>query len=351
LYRTKKLSSLIFAVILFVTLIPFSASAESVSEPELGCYDEAMMQQEIDKIMEQDGYGEGQHWKGSGQCYGFTCDVFSKIFGIDVSFSYNDGTEEERNLFVVGTVTEKSEAAELLNKARAGDILCYGYGASNPHSMLVYENIPNQKIKVYDANGTGKPNVVGFYDWTYESLINRIPAQSKRISLFRYTPTDLKLNDDSINLAYGASSQLIAYADTETFEKPQWYSDNTDVAAVNDDGMVHAIGVGTATVMCITGETSARCSVTVRPKYSLNIPAVTMEKSTLFNKQTCTLEVLVNESEQFEGAVQWTSSDPAIASVDKNGVVKAKKAGKVIITASFAVDDTACKRICIVTVE
>ena len=41
--------------------------------------------------------------------------------------------------------------------------------------------------------------------------------------------------------------------------------------------------------------------------------------------------------------LEWKSSDPQIASVDKHGCVKAKKAGQVIITASIAGERDSCK--------
>lgn len=102
-----------------------------------------------------------------------------------------------------------------------------------------------------------------------------------------------------------------------------WKSSDTAVVTVSDTGLVKAVGVGTATIKVSVGKASASCKVTVlQPvtSISLNRSSLTMEATDTFQ-----LQASVYPSNAADQRVQWTSSDPAVASVDENGLVTALK--------------------------
>ncbi len=80
--------------------------------------------------------------------------------------------------------------------------------------------------------------------------------------------TGISLNQSQMNLMIGGSSQLIATVmpDSTTNKVVTWASNDPTVATVNTNGLVSAIGVGTATITATTTDgsnLSASCVVTV----------------------------------------------------------------------------------------
>lgn len=97
-------------------------------------------------------------------------------------------------------------------------------------------------------------------------------------------------------------------------------SDNK-VVAVDSKGNLKAKATGKATITATIGKKSYTCDVKVYNPTISKISAVAKGKSVK-------LEVLNGR-----GTTKWTSSDPKIATVDKNGKVKGKAIGKVVISA------------------
>ena len=85
---------------------------------------------------------------------------------------------------------------------------------------------------------------------------------------FLIMATDIKLDMEKIAIEVGGKAHLKAKVDPKEAvnKKINWYSDNTEVAGIND-GMVSGRTVGTATVYAITddGNFYDKCTVTVTP--------------------------------------------------------------------------------------
>lgn len=83
----------------------------------------------------------------------------------------------------------------------------------------------------------------------------------------RVAATSCKLSESKIRLSVGESMQLSATVLPEdaTDKKLSWASSDASVARVSDDGQVTATGVGTAAILCQTGDglASAACEVEV----------------------------------------------------------------------------------------
>ena len=157
----------------------------------------------------------------------------------------------------------------------------------------------------------------------------------------RSSPTKVKLNASSGTLGVGmtytlkaniyySSSKYFTYSYEDALGVGKFYSSNAAVVKVDaNTGKVTAVGVGTASIMFKTlNGKSATCKITVKPAPT----SVTLSKSTLKLgvKMTSTLTAAFNS-----GAYGWkaySSSDPSVATVDGNGVVKAVGVGKTTIT-------------------
>ena len=124
-----------------------------------------------------------------------------------------------------------------------------------------------------------------------------------------------------------------------TYEgKVTWTSSNTEVATVDENGKVTALKEG-ETIIKVTAiendvEFTDECTVTVKEikMDSILIDASDFDLGLGREKQ---LNILFYpEDTTDDRTITWTSSDEEIATVDKNGVVKALKIGEVTITAT-----------------
>ena len=124
-----------------------------------------------------------------------------------------------------------------------------------------------------------------------------------------------------------------------------WKSSNEKVATVDKNGKVTAVKAGTATITATLGLKSAACTVTVKevvkptptPKPVTPTPAPVLtakaQAATIYAGGTTGNTTTINVTKSgITEAAKFTSSNPAVATVDANGKVTAKKAGKATIT-------------------
>ena len=141
-----------------------------------------------------------------------------------------------------------------------------------------------------------------------------------------------------------ATLQLTATVkpDNATNSDVTWSSNNTGVATVSENGLVTAVGGGTATITATAGEQSAECQITVNVSVTgVTITALegtqggTTESPAALNVDgTLRLTATVEPSNATNKAVTWSSNDTNVAEVNDTGLVTAKSAGKVTITAT-----------------
>ena len=150
-------------------------------------------------------------------------------------------------------------------------------------------------------------------------------------------PMELKVNGPTgtINTVFAP-----AEASYNTFDWLKFESDNTDVATVDNKGVVTPGVAGTAniTITATNGtETTADdkttvCVVTVR---YVNISGVTLDHETLgltYNGPSDTLKATVLEDDASDKTIVWSSSDENIVKVNQKGVVTPVNLGTATIT-------------------
>lgn len=119
-----------------------------------------------------------------------------------------------------------------------------------------------------------------------------------------------------------------------------WSSSNTAVATVDPSGLVTAVGDGTATLTATTqdGNKTSTSTVTVTtPTPAVHVSSVEVAPGTLSMdvNGTYTLNLLVHpQNVNSNFTVDWSSSNPAVASVAADGTVVALSAGTSTITAT-----------------
>ncbi len=157
--------------------------------------------------------------------------------------------------------------------------------------------------------------------------------------------TGVELNSTAITLNVQASRRLEAMVSPEnaTNKTVNWSSSNRSVAIVSSEGVVQAVGVGTATITVTTvdGNFQVSCRVTVvdptppepTPVHvtgvELNLTEMKFDEST---QPVGNLIATVNPTDADNKAVTWASSDPAVATVSESGAVQAVGNGTATIT-------------------
>ncbi len=120
-------------------------------------------------------------------------------------------------------------------------------------------------------------------------------------------------------------------------QKLEWVSDDTDIATVDENGVVTAVAPGTANIIARATygtELTAECKVTVEPRPVTGIAlAPGDERVELTPGATKTLSVIINPADATDKTVEWTSSDTDVATVDADGTVTAVAPGAAIVTA------------------
>jgi uncharacterized protein YjdB len=151
----------------------------------------------------------------------------------------------------------------------------------------------------------------------------------------------ITLNRNTMTLAVGDENSTLVpaiYPENATNKNIAWASSNKSVATVSADGIVSPISVGSAIIMATThdGNQTADCAIEV---VSEAIPAedayLNKNEVELIKGGTDSLAVHFIPSSATSQNVTWTSSNPLIATVDKNGVVTAISEGEAEIIAVF----------------
>ena len=149
----------------------------------------------------------------------------------------------------------------------------------------------------------------------------------------------LALDRTSITLTVGGSYTLkLTIPSRFTDKTVTWKSSNPDIVTVDKNGKITAKKVGSAEVTATVEGESVTVKVTVKEKTEEKDVEVTKigvsgdKEMNVGDSQK--LKLTVKPSNATNKDVKWESSDTSIATVDKNGKVKALKEGKVTITAT-----------------
>lgn len=164
--------------------------------------------------------------------------------------------------------------------------------------------------------------------------------------------TNVSLDQSSITLNEGETSQLTATVTPSdaTNKSVSWSTSNASVATVVD-GLVTAVGIGSATITATSddnGSISATCAVTVDPVNVTSVSIVNCPTADVLEGVTVDLDADVLPANATDKSVSWSSSDESKATVDANGVVTALVAGSVNITVTTT--DGSLTDVCSITI-
>ncbi len=143
-------------------------------------------------------------------------------------------------------------------------------------------------------------------------------------------PQSVAFTQKSLVLNPGAAQKLQLEYRYPLYTTAKFGSSNPQVVTVDSSGIVRAVEVGTATVT-VTLDNGASASMTVQVMPLLE--KITLDTDSMKLKPGAAKPLTAQGyPENTREPLEWTSSDPSIATVDANGVVRGVNYGTVTIT-------------------
>ena len=261
-----------------------------------------------------------------------------------------------------GTYTVNLDSPVEINEGNKFSVVVEVRNASGKTSYLAYERSMQSGRAGYWCTASAKENQ-SFIATPYGYWDDFGKARSCNFIIKAFTDNEtqtpvvevesVSLNKSEMTLTEGKSETLAATVTPENAENKSitWSSNNEAVATVDVNGTVTAKSAGTAVITATsTNGKSAGCTVTVEKK-QIPVTEVRLSESTVGIVEGSTYKLtatVLPENTTDSKNVSWSSNNEAVATVDANGTVTAKRAGTAVITATSTNGKTAG---CTVTVS
>jgi len=193
----------------------------------------------------------------------------------------------------------------------------YRYNPSGPWYDIGKDANENFRIKAYTVSGTQNP-----------------------ITNINITETDHTMHaGETYDLGDG-SQMTVEPSDTD--DTVVYTSSDENIATVSKDGLITAVRAGEAKITASAHTGTIKDSINIHVQLKKPAESITLSKTELklTKGETEKIEAVLTPANTDDYAT-WSSSDPAIATVDKEGNVTAVKEGKTIITATTVSGKTA----------
>jgi len=160
------------------------------------------------------------------------------------------------------------------------------------------------------------------------------------------TLTSIAVTPVSPSIAVGATLQFSAagtYGDgsTRSLTNASWSSSATDAATISATGLATAIAPGTTSITASSEGVSGTTSLSVEVERNLVSIAVGPANPSIVVGNTVQLNAIgtFNDGsvEILTNSVMWSSTDPAVASINAEGLVTGNAPGTIVIIASSGI--------------
>lgn len=209
---------------------------------------------------------------------------------------------------------------------------------TNANNKKVKWSTSNAKVATVDEKGNVKLKNAGTAVISCTSVGNPSVKATCNVTV-KQSVTGIKLNKTSIfrysDDLSGVQLTPTVLPDNAANKAVTWKSNNTAVAEVSSTGYVTLKGLGTATITCSSVSNPnvvGTCSVAVRQA----VTGITLNQEshlrTNADMSPLQLKATVAPSNAWNKSLKWESSNPAVATVTADGLVKMVGLGKATIT-------------------
>lgn len=227
--------------------------------------------------------------------------------------------------------------AKINSDALWPDVYYNSYGGTKPKVTSFSKALKAGEIDWYDGEGNlkGKERAFTLHD-AADAAGN---SSSSSSSESKIKEKGISFTSNEITLENGSSSRLTVVwnPDNVADKTLEWTSTNTGVADIDSDGVVYAMSAGTAVITAKSKNGYvAQCEVTVlQPVTTMSINYSGYD---FYQGSSIQLSATVGPDNASDKKLRWSSSDPSVASVDQNGLVKGIAPGQAIITVKSSND-------------
>lgn len=184
--------------------------------------------------------------------------------------------------------------------------------------------------KVATVSGSGTIKAVGCGSAQITAQVKGYSAKA----VFKVEVKGLLIEQKKSVIDKGQTIKLTAkhYSTKKEVTASQWESSNSKVAVVNKNGIVKAVGYGTARITAKYGSLIGACNTTVR----VPVSSVKLNKSsvTVSTGACAALKATVAPSNATYKTVSYKSSSPSVAKVSSSGKITGVNPGRTTITAA-----------------
>lgn len=247
----------------------------------------------------------------------------TKIWGANVSLGFNPNELEYVSCAQGGLVSGGS-------LFRNGSKVNFS-GMYNAKSGTVF----TVKFKILKDSGTSSLSLSSTENTDENGNVYSCSASGASVTVVK-SVTGISLNSSSFSLKKGETAQLTATVTPSdaTNKTVKYTSSNSNIAKVDSNGKITAVGGGTAKITATAGGKSAVCTVSVSVKQTGIAVSGSKDKS-VGEDSTLRLTTSKVPSDATDSyAVSWASSDNSVATVSGNGTVTGVKQGTAVITAT-----------------
>ncbi|MFM5028620.1 beta strand repeat-containing protein [Aeromonas rivipollensis] len=227
-------------------------------------------------------------------------------------------------------------------KGKLTAIATYSDNSTQDVSSQVVWNSSN--IGVATINLSGEVSAVSNGSATLTGRVGAVTSNGVSLSVTNASVNQIDLSATASTLAAGTKAQLTAVASYSDGSSQNitplvsWSSSDSDVATVSTSGEVTAVSPGTAVITGSFGGQISTLTVTVTAAtvsaIQISTPLTSLALGT--NGQLKALATYSDDTlVDVTGQISWSSSAPALVSVDANGQIKALAVGSAVISGSL----------------
>ena len=257
------------------------------------------------------------------------------VKGIVEAYQLNKKSENKKQLQSISM--QQSEINIQMN-SNSSYFMPLTYTPSNVSNKTVYWYTSNSSVATVSggniyAKGEGEATITAISGNRQKIAKCKVIVSKPQVPL-----TGIRLKESNVTVELGKTGYIGAIYEPENASDKvlYWSSSNENVAKVNE-GVITAVGKGTATLTAISraGGKTASCTVTVEDPNFVHINEITMksEEVELKTGETGWVGVTYNPSNATNKVLTWKSSNEKVATV-REGTIKAVGLGTATLTAT-----------------
>ena len=195
-------------------------------------------------------------------------------------------------------------------------------------------------IATVDTKGTVTGVAAGKVTITASSINGK--SSSAEVNVKNVECTAITLNYKEFTGRINESLQLKAVIspDNTTVKTVTWSSMDSNIASVDQNGLVNFKNIGETSISAKCGSQTASCTVTVLPPVAESV-SLSPLTAIIEPGQELQMSVALQPANAVTASLTWESSDEKVATVSDNGLVSAFATGETQITVTTAEGKTA----------